>query len=82
MEEKEIEKLADQFMFSGKTVGGGDSDWIRSAFIEGYKSNTEASTLQSELEKARELLKKSIIFVDTRMHLAKEITTFLNEGKK
>lgn len=38
---EEIKKLADQFMCSGKTIGGGDSGWIRSAFIEGYKSASQ-----------------------------------------
>lgn len=52
--EEEIEKLADQFMCSGKTIGGGDSGWIRSAFIEGYKS---ASQQIAEKDKEIERLK-------------------------
>ena len=59
MEGKEIERLADQFMRSGKTIGGGDSGWIRAAFIEGYKANIETATLLAKLEKAKELIGKA-----------------------
>ena len=88
MEGKEIERLADQFMRSGKTIGGGDSGWIRAAFIEGYKANIETATLQSELEKAKELLKiikdveRGLLFMQLPAEVREKLTTFLSDGKK
>lgn len=37
----DLEYLALEFMHSGKTIGGGDSGWIKSAFKEGFQKALE-----------------------------------------
>lgn len=48
MPDYDLDELASIFMSSGKTMGGGDSGWIKSAFKAGFQKALELLTFKSE----------------------------------